>query len=235
MTARTSRRSPDLAHGTLVLSRADARKLDTQAVSRYAMPSIVLMENAARHLAEVALGMVPTGARVLVVCGTGNNGGDGLAAARHLSNGGLRVDVALAGTPKTPDAATNLKITRRMGVACTRLNNVAGPSRRYALVVDAVLGTGLAAAPSGPAARAIELVQHHAEKGAKVLSADIPSGLDADTGATPGLCVRADTTVTFAGIKPGLVAGRRWVGDLWVADIGVPKALLEKLGRTVRW
>ena len=189
------------------------------------MPSIVLMENAARHLAEVALGLVPTGARVLVVCGTGNNGGDGLAAARHLGNGGLRVDVALAGTPKTPDAATNLKIARRMGLSCQGLNRLGAPNRRYAL----------AAAPTGAAARAIELVQRHAEKGAIVLSADIPSGLDADTGATPGVCVRADTTVTFAGIKPGLVAGRRWVGDLWVADIGVPRALLEKLGRAVRW
>lgn len=219
----------------LLFSREAVRKLDSLAVSKCAMPSIVLMENASRHLAEIGYEIAGPGSRVLVVCGTGNNGGDGLAAARHLANAGLSVEIVRCGKPKMPDAITNDTITRKMKIPAISLAAALKSRAKYDLVIDAVLGTGLTTAPTGTAKVGIDLINRLADRGCKVLSADIPSGLDADTGTTPGACVKADVTVTFAGLKPGLIAGTRWAGTLWVAEIGVPRELAEALGEKVHW
>ncbi len=244
--------------------------MDRLAIHEFGVPSIVLMENAARNAAGVAMDMLGArrGLRVLVVCGTGNNGGDGLAIARHLSNEGLGVDVLLAGPRRacSSDCAVNLEIARRMGLIARRAWSIASSgeidwdalleflesclARRPALIVDALLGTGLSRHVAGGLARVIEginaagepsriVARSAARPGAgrrrvpHVLAVDVPSGLDGDTGRVLGVAVRATTTVTFVGVKPGFLrpGADAYVGGVIVADIGAPRALVERFGR----
>lgn len=242
--------SPTERADVYLLDRRAAREIDRLAVERYAMPSILLMENAALHLADAAWGMVehaPT-PRVAVVCGPGNNGGDGLAASRHLHNAGARVVVLSTADPArfTGDAGANAAIVSRMGLPFRVLDpgDMAGSADagigvlgRPDLIIDAVFGTGLDRPVAGSIATLIAWVNTHRKNGAAVLAADIPSGLDADTGEPLGCAVRADVTVTFAGLKVGFtsLAAQEYVGDVVVADIGVPRELIETLGtRLVR-
>ncbi|MCC6676237.1 MAG: NAD(P)H-hydrate epimerase [Phycisphaerales bacterium] len=223
-----------------ILTREAARELDRLATDEYLIPSILLMENAARHVAEVAFGLVrpadePT---IAIFCGPGNNGGDGLAAARHLHNAGARVRVVLSTAPEryTGDAAVNLRIVEKMGVKIGHGEAAApGPDDAPAVVVDALLGTGLTCSVNPAMASMITRLNQLARMGSKVVSVDLPSGLDADTGAVLGVAVRADVTVTFAGPKPGLctLEAQAYVGDLLVADIGAPRALVERLGTPI--
>jgi hydroxyethylthiazole kinase-like uncharacterized protein yjeF len=214
---------PRRTGGALVFSRDAVRQLDRLAVEKYGIPSIVLMENAAVHLAAAARRMVPRGARVVIFCGPGNNGGDGLAMARHLDNAGYRVHIVLSADRNryAGDAAINLAIARAMGLKMSIC-----PRRALAadLVVDALLGTGLDRPVGEPIAGLIRMVNRmHRD----VLSVDIPSGLHADTGEPMGIAVKADVTVTMAGWKAGFtkaVAGE-YLGRVIVADIGVPREL----------
>lgn len=207
----------------------------------------MLMENAAVRIAEFAAGALAALANksVLVCCGPGNNGGDGLAVARHLVNGGFRTAVVIGAARHRygGDAAVNLGIVEKMrievldgsedprgamGSAVTALGGAAG------LIVDALLGTGVERAPRGPVGELIERVNGLRAAGWKVLSVDIPSGLDADTGLPAGgIAVRADWTVTLVGLKAGFLneRAREFVGELTVGDIGVPRVLAERLGR----
>src|SRR5690349_20070858 len=181
------------AQEMFVFSRQAVREVDRLAGEQYGIPSIVLMENAAFHLADVALHMTgeTEGARVLIFCGPGNNGGDGLALARHLHNAGARVEIMLAAPAAeyTGDAATNLAIATKMGLHIVRLaeDPDGDPERvvdRFApdLVVDALLGTGLTADVREPIAGLIGWVNALGRKGVRVLAVDIPSGLDCDSG-----------------------------------------------------
>ena len=179
-------------------------------------PGIELMERAAVHVAAMAQNMAE--GAVLVLCGTGNNGGDGLAAARLLHRRGIDVEFAIVGNigRLSPDAQTNWERLIALGFSPTQN----WQSKPYALVVDALFGTGLTRAPEGDAAAAIRWMN---ECGAKVLAVDVPSGVDARDGSTPGACVRADTTVTFHAAKAGLLLfpGRAQCGEVVVADIGL--------------
>jgi len=223
-----------------MLSRETARELDRLATAEYLMPSIILMENAARHVAEVVLDAArpaedPT---VAVFCGPGNNGGDGLAAARHLHNAGARVRVVLAAPPEryAGDAAVNLRIIERMGLPIgIGEAGAPGPSQPPAVVVDALLGTGTVGPVNAAMGAMITLVNHLGRAGAKVIAVDLPSGLDADSGAPLGVAVRANVTVSLAGPKPGLctLEAQPFVGDLLVADIGVPRELVQRLGTVI--
>lgn len=226
--------SRGLQRGAFVLSREGAREIDHLALVRYGIPTIVLMENAARSLAGVVLDELDEldADDVLIVCGRGNNGGDGFAAARHLANNGARVRCLcelpiehLAG-----DALVNARTAAAMSIPLlTSFDSPAHPP----LVVDAVLGTGLHGAPSGRAAELIRAINEFGEHGSVVVAADIPSGLDCDTGTARGAVVRAGLTVTFAGLKQGFLelGAQAWTGDIVVADIGVPRALLGACGR----
>lgn len=223
-----------------MLSRSAARELDRLASEEFLIPTIVLMENAARHVAEVAFGLVGEGseATITVFCGPGNNGGDGLAAARHLHNAGAAVRVILAASPERyeGDAAVNLRIIEKMGIQVGRgLEAVPNPDDAPAVIVDALLGTGLTSAVNAGMAAMIGGVNQLARMGSKVVAVDLPSGLDADTGEPLGAAVKADVTVTFAGPKPGLctLEAQAYVGDLLVADIGAPRALVERLGTPI--
>ena len=229
----------------LVLTREAARQYDRLAVERYGVPSIVLMENAAVALREAALRMlggVPRGP-VLIACGPGNNGGDGLALARHLHNSGTAVVVVVTRplAAYSGDAGVQAAIVSRMGLAVEecRGDEAEGAFKRAtsrlgapALVVDALLGTGQTEPARGAVREAIGAVNRLASAGARVLAVDLPSGLDADTGEPMGDAVHAHVTVTMVAPKPGLLLLRAqtYAGEIVVGDIGAPVELLHELG-----
>ncbi len=227
----------------LVLTREAVRELDRRAIEEYGIPSIVLMENAGRACAEEALAMLGGSpgrlhGSVLVCCGPGNNGGDGLVVARTLWNRGVEVRVAYAGTraqldASSADARTNARLVERLGLALeflereeeiASLSSVLGSS---ALVVDALFGTGLSRPLAGLPAALIDALNQARRP---VLAVDLPSGLDADTGEVLGRAVRADVTVTFVARKRGFGVGRgpELCGRVRVAEIGIPRYLLEE-------
>jgi len=178
------------------------------------------MESAGRHVAGFCYG--PTA----VICGPGNNGGDGLVCARHLNRTGMLVSVCCTDPSKFRGAAAQaLEHLQRDGVEIA----TAPILETAELVVDAIFGVGLSRAPQGQFAEWIDAINR---SGKRVIAVDVPSGLDADSGAAYDPCVRADVTVTFGLPKPGLIAGDgpRLAGEIWVADIGIPKEAVEALG-----
>ncbi|MBI3910239.1 MAG: NAD(P)H-hydrate dehydratase [Armatimonadetes bacterium] len=209
---------------------AEMRDIDRRATAEYGIPSLMLMENAGRAVAEVVRERLPRrDARVAVVCGRGNNGGDGFVAARHLWNEGRPVTVWLTVEAERVqgDALVNLEIVRRLGMPLQICPHAAPAQLEADLVVDALYGTGLKGEIRGVGAEFITAIE---KAGAPVVAVDIPSGLDADTGTWANACVRAEVTVTFGLPKVGLLVwpGRGRVGDLRVADISLPPPLLSQ-------
>lgn len=220
-----------------LLTREASREVDRRATEDFGVPSIVLMENAARELAEHATALLVEsgGRRVLIVCGPGSNGGDGLALARHLHNAGAEVRVALAGRAGAyrGDASINLEICERMGLDIADASaGELDDDPRPDLVVDALFGTGLARPLEGAMLALVGRINALRARGALVLAVDVPSGLDADRGEALGETVRADLTVTMGGVKPGLVRleAQASVGEVVVGDIGCPREVVEGLG-----
>lgn len=229
----------------LVFTRRGLREVDRLAFEEFGLPTLLLMENAAIHLADVALHLlhdVPR-PRVLILCGPGNNGGDGLALARHLHNASVEVLIVLAAEPAryTGDAAANLRVVERMGLPITvaeaaapgaALARLAAGEGRPDLVVDALLGTGLDQTVREPMLSLIRAVNGLHHEGALVLAVDLPSGLDADTGDPLGDAVEADVTVSFVGLKAGFLtlSAQAYVGEVIIADIGAPKELVARFG-----
>ncbi len=216
-----------------VVTAEEMRALDRAAIQEFGVPSLTLMENAARGIAGVVLadrrGGAGTG-EVVAVCGPGNNGGDGLAAVRLLKAAGVPVRALLLAESLSGDAAVNLEAFRKIG------GNVAPftadvPGAKGDVVLDAVFGTGLSRAPEGPFAKAIDAINGARARGARVVAVDIPSGLSADTARPLGACVEADRTVTFGYPKRGQVMhpGARLCGPLSVVDIGIPAGAEGKL------
>ena len=215
------------------LATADEmRRIDAAGMQKYGIPGAVLMENAGRQVAEAVRGLLDAfpGARVVIFCGKGNNGGDGFVAARHLSNQGADVHCVLLADPSalTGDAAANFRIAHTMGVPIEENADdsaVRVRADRADIIVDAILGTGASGEVHGVARTAIEAIN---ASDAPVVAADIPSGIHADTGAILGAAVRADVTVTFGIPRLGLVQypGREHCGELRVVDISLPRHLL---------
>ena len=215
------------------LTRAEAREIDRRAIEEFGLPGIVLMENAGRNAAALLHERAPA-ARVAIVCGKGNNAGDGFVIARHLVNLGHDVRLLLACDPVEyrGDAAINWHVVEKMGMRTERLADAPSAAWERALagatwIVDALLGTGASGAPLGAIATAIEAVNAvAAREHAAVFAVDLPSGLDCDTGEAPGACIRANLTGTFVAPKVGF--GRpeaaEWLGDVRVLDVGQPSA-----------
>ncbi len=218
-----------------VLSAEEMRRLDRRAIDTLGIPGAALMENAGRGAVPHIIRLLPRGgrgARVVVVCGKGGNGGDGFVVARHLKQRGARVAVWLAARPEeiTGDAAGKLAALRRAGLRPVVIADERALAESLGdadVVVDALLGTGTQGAPRGTTAAAITAINASQRS---VVALDIPSGLPADGGPPPGPAVHADVTTTFAAFKRGLVTGPGldWAGRVVVVDIGIPDAEVRR-------
>ncbi len=197
------------------------RAVDTWAIEERGAPSLELMESAGRAVAEAALEVARTGP-ARIVCGKGNNGGDGLVAARHLAASGLDAEVVLLwpAAELSGDARANLERFDGPVVAVEK-GEIAAALAGAGVIVDAIFGTGFEGAPREPAAAAIAALN---ASGAIVVAADIASGIDASTGEVAGSAVDADVTVSFHGAKLGhvIAPGKAATGRLQVAAIGIP-------------
>ncbi len=219
-------------------TRAELAAIDRDAVERLGLASCCLMENAGAGAAALALELLaergaPRGARVVLLCGRGNNGGDAYVVARHLSLAGARPWLVHTATSSSGDAAMMRGACERMGLESTQCpeGDPAGSELarlpRPWLVVDGLLGTGPRGAPRGPAAAPVRWAnQAHSDDGrlAARLALDLPSGLDADDGSAAEPVFRADLTATFAAPKLGFAApsAGRFLGRVVVVSIGVP-------------
>jgi NAD(P)H-hydrate epimerase len=210
--------------GLTPLFDAAAMRAADRAAGALGMPSILLMERAGLATAQEILRRYPDRRDALVVVGSGNNGGDGLVVARHLAEAGWAVEVAApeGRRPGAADAATMAGIAEALGLPVGALG--AGAAADGRLLVDGLLGTGASGAPRGAVGDAVAALE-----GARgpVVSLDVPSGVDADTGRVPGTAVRAALTVTYHGDMPGLriEPGRTHAGRVVVADIGIPSTV----------
>ena len=219
-----------------VLNAAAMRAADLITIETLGIPGFTLMEMAGREAARIADSMLQGPSRVLVCCGKGNNGGDGLVVARWLADAGHTVAVRITAEANelSADAAANLAILEKLPdeVAVDIRTGWAPPFDLPAsdLIVDALFGTGLTAALRHPYDTLVAAMNGH---GAPILSLDIPSGLSADSGLTPGACVRADATVTMGALKHGLLLGDGpdVCGTVHVADIGIPSSVLRENAR----
>ncbi|MGE5381066.1 MAG: NAD(P)H-hydrate dehydratase [Methylocystaceae bacterium] len=217
-----------------VVTRNQMVEIDRLATERYGIPGMVLMENAGLQVVDAALTLLGAGgSAAVIICGAGNNGGDGFVAARHLSNSGFKVTCYLLGDIQKlkGDALTNYIILTRMGLSPINIANeeelelAAGVMSSSHLIIDALYGTGFTGTLEGISKRVVELIN---EVSVPVLAIDIPSGLDANNGMTSELAVQADWTVTMALPKLGLLqpSAAPYVGRLTVADISIPPALI---------
>ncbi|HEX4621757.1 MAG TPA: NAD(P)H-hydrate dehydratase [Myxococcaceae bacterium] len=214
------------------ITAQEMRDVDSAAAAVHGLPAGVLMENAGEALAEDALRMAGPHGRFLVICGSGNNGGDGLVAARRLVNAGRHVHVELMTHPDKLEGEPkrNLLALRGAGISPAPISPdlQVGPGD---VVIDALFGTGLNRAPEGTSADAIGRMSEWKAAGAKLLAADLPSGLHSDTGQPFAPCIRADATTSFGALKVVQVMepGASICGELHLADIGLPPATIQGL------
>ena len=201
---------------------AAQRALDAWAIEQRGVPGLELMERAGAGLARLVAERVGQGS-IAIVCGKGNNGGDGLVAARHLRAAGREVDVQLLCPPQELRGDARANCERLPGAPPRPF--VPGTLMDEAVIVDAILGTGSSGAPEGPALGAVETLAAAAERGIPVIACDVPSGVDASTGEVAGPAVRAVATATFHAAKPGLwiSPGKGHAGEVVVVPIGIPE------------
>ena len=220
----------------------DLREMDRLASAEYGMPTLLLMEHAAQALCESIVQGADTLAsqRILIVCGPGNNGGDGYAAARLLLGEDIAAHVICVDLPREgTDASSNDAMARSFGVPVHLFEAevVKDLFEQADIIVDCLLGTGVSRAPEGETLRAIEWTNAARDRGAFVFAADVPSGLDADLGLPLGACVRANVTVSFVGPKIGYVteaASSQYTGWVLSSPIGMPGALVKRYGQMVK-
>lgn len=207
----------------------EMKRIDAFAINTVGIPGVALMENAGRAAFELAYnGLARDGAPALIICGRGNNGGDGFVIARHLLNNSINTHVYVVGALSKikGDARVNLRVLQKMGVPINRVTKKALPElsvrmKQAGLIVDALLGTGLSGEVTGMFREVITLIN---AAGRPVLAVDIPSGLDGVTGKPLGIAVVANATVTFQLPKKAFEnpRARNYTGQLKVVDIGIP-------------
>lgn len=210
-----------------ILNNRQMKEADGYTIEEIGIESLVLMERAALSLVEEMVKKERIMGRILALCGMGNNGGDGLAAARLLHLKGYDVAVECVGSPEKMTAETRRQYEIVRNYQIPVVNNP--DYEEYTTIIDALFGIGLARPVEGICRQKIEAVN---ESGAHIWSVDIPSGVDGDTGRVMGVSVHADDTVTFAFAKVGhlLYPGREHTGHLWVRDIGIYPHPKEKAG-----
>lgn len=211
-------------------------EIDKRSIERVGIPGVVLMENAAIGVVQEVLKLLGTtaGKKAVIFAGKGNNGGDAFAVARRLYNLGVEVSVYIAAHKGeiSGDAAINLKIIENMGIEASEVLE-SGVLKRISkelftanVIIDGLLGTGLKGGAEGLIGEIINLANG---SGCKIVSIDIPSGVNGETGKVEGACIKADVTVTFGLPKTGSVVhpGCEYTGRLVIADIGIPEIVLE--------
>lgn len=220
----------------LWFSRDALRQVDIRADAEFCLAPPILMENAGRELAQIVHKYTEPSSAVLILVGRGNNGGDGLVAARHLANAGYQV--AIASPWRAADfallAAAGLRTVAAMGLPlregfdAPEMRSWRNRSAVNDVVVDCLFGVGLNRAME-PAV--CELISAVNESMRRVVSCDIPSGLDCDTGRTWGECIYASHTVSYCGMKIGFhfATAMAALGQISIGDIGVPQQLLVEL------
>ncbi|MCW2974081.1 MAG: NAD(P)H-hydrate dehydratase, partial [Thermoleophilia bacterium] len=208
----------------------EMRTVDRLAIDEVGIPSAVLMERAGMGAAGEILNWFPDALNVAIVCGPGNNGGDGFVVARHLAAAGRRVRVLLveAASKVRRDSQTFLDVLEKLHVPVERVNVTAWRTSLEGvdLVVDAMLGTGVSGAPKPPYEAAIRAIEASL---LPIVSLDMPSGVDASDGTIAGAAIRADLTVTFHAPKVGLAIapGRFHAGRVKAVDVGIPGQVEE--------
>ena len=222
-----------------VVTAAEMRQLDEVAINRLGIPGIVLMENAGREIAREAVDLykseMPAAKHKkpswLILAGKGNNGGDGLAAARHLAEAGHEVAILYAVPPEqlSGDAARQRDIAASWGLRSFVYGREPVAWHSYDGIIDALLGTGSKGQPIEPYA---SIIREANASGLPIIAADIPSGLNADTGEVAGDCIRARRTVSLAFAKRGLMQhpGAAYAGEVVVKPIGIPAFLADDHG-----
>lgn len=212
------------------------QRLDRIAIEEIGIPSLVLMENAGRSVADFVSQQfkISKGKFVCIFCGLGNNAGDGLVVARHLLHSAIKTKVFLLGSAKSlkADAAVNYQILKNLGCPVEEIQSIdqtiLRDIRRADMVIDAIFGVGLSRSIENPFKSVIEILNQEAKR---IIAVDIPSGLNATTGEIYGTCIRASATITFTLPKKGFFkkAGPRHVGRNVVAEIGIPKKLFTRI------
>jgi hydroxyethylthiazole kinase-like uncharacterized protein yjeF len=207
------------------LTASASREIDLKARDKFGISTLILMENAGSAVAREVLKWHRPGGKIALFCGKGNNGGDGLVAARHLMAQKIKPDIFLAcGLLQVEnEAKVNLDILLKLKARITLLsprNFEKIKISKNDLLVDALLGIGVSGELRGIYPELIKLIN---SSGARIISVDIPSGLDATTGKVPGVCVQASKTVTFIAPKRGMVMGEgpKYCGKVIIADLGV--------------
>ncbi len=221
-----------------LVTAAEMKSIDRHAIEKMGIPSLLLMENAGLKILfalEKALGGL-RGKRFTIVCGRGNNGGDGLVIARHLFNSRVNIDVYLACHPSelSPDASANFKMLEAAGYKCSTLRGFDELDRFRAslefsdFAIDAIFGTGFSGQIEGFPREIVRVLNACR---ARRISVDLPSGLCGTTGKASMTTVKADITITLGAPKIGLFVppGSEYSGEVWVADIGIPPASYDSV------
>ncbi len=219
-----------------LVKAAEMQDIDRRASSEFGIPSLVLMENAGIRTAEMVKGLLGsiTDKKVIILAGRGNNGGDGLVAARHLHGSGAVPITFVMGKIEqlSPDSQINFAILQKITDQIYPLTDESQLEKFMwelldgDIIIDAIYGIGFKGSLNDYEARVVQWVNRSR---VPVLSVDIPSGVEADSGRVKGEAVKAAATVSFALPKPGLILepGKNYTGQLSIADISIPKALLE--------
>ncbi len=223
-----------------VVSKAEARKADTEAEENFCIPTILLMENAGKSVAEETIKVLKKKnlKDVIVIAGSGNNGGDGLCASKHIFNAGYRVKIASLFDEKKlgRDPEINYKIVKKLGIPIFKIEtpqDLRTLIPQKCVIIDSIFGTGISRNIENKYfLDVIELVNatRQENKDTYIVAVDIPSGLDSDTGIPRPVAIRADKTVTFAPAKIGLFIGEsiHYTGEIIICDIGIPRHIWEK-------
>jgi NAD(P)H-hydrate epimerase len=229
------------SHKTLYLTVDQIRAIDQYAIEKLGIPGVILMENAGRNCADHVEKMLKNKAgsgrrknKASIICGRGNNGGDGFTIARHLAHRGWEVNVDLYGDPDrlSGDAAVNHAIVENMGLPVRNLKSkqaIAAATRRWSgadVIVDALLGTGFSGEVREPMATLINKLNNQQKP--LIMAVDVPSGLNATTGEPGGVAVKANRTVSFVAAKTGYKekTAKPYLGRVYVVDIGAPTELI---------
>jgi len=215
------------------------RQVDKNAVADYDLQILMMMENASIHIADLAQHMLSgqvKDKKIVVMAHKGNNGGDGLGAARHLINRGANVTVLLSASPAdlTGDATKQYRILKNSSCHITEVTKqnvpVVAPMMKVSdLLIDGLLGYNIVGSPRNPID--ILILAANASK-IPILSIDIPSGLNGDTGKAYHPAIHANSTVTLALPKKGLLIpeAKKYIGKLWLADLSIPDDLYHQMG-----